>query len=631
MRTKDSFADGDERPGRFPAAIVARLRRDVPLAILDVAVLVSAYVLPLVPSALRNGGYLGHPYWGHLPVFLLIATAVQLTVNSAMGLYEQMWRYASVEEARRVLLAVVIGYVVMLVAWLVLGASPFLPMSVMVFGPLLTLIGFGAIRFQSRLFALRRRAVMGTEARVLVVGAGDGGAMVLKDIVRNPSVGLEPVVIVDDDPSKVGRTLFGVRVRGTTKDIPRLVARLEIDQVLLAIPSAGRDVVRSVAALCEEASVTLRVLPSVHEVVKGRVAARDIRDLQIEDLLGREQVETDMEAVRRIVAGRRVLITGAGGSIGGEIARQVLALEPAALVLLDHDETHLHDLSTALDGAGVVSALADVRDQASMLSTFMAHQPHVVFHAAAHKHVPLLETHPEEAVRTNIVGTANVVDAAAIAGVERFVLISTDKAVHPVSVMGSSKWFAEQIVRSQQDGPGILCAVRFGNVLGSRGSVIPTFLRQIARGGPVTVTDPAMTRYFMSIEEAVRLVLQAAAMSEGGEVFTLDMGEPVNVLELALNVIRLSGHIPGRDIHVEIVGPRPGERLMETLAAPEEGLRPSAHPAISVSRPPQPDPIALRRALRELEGLIREARQDELIARLKATWQEQSVLTGGTL
>jgi FlaA1/EpsC-like NDP-sugar epimerase len=226
------------------------------------------------------------------------------------------------------------------------------------------------------------------------------------------------------------------------------------------------------------------------------------------------------------------------------------------------------------------------------------------------------------------VGTANVVDAAGIAGVERFVLISTDKAVHPVSVMGASKWFAEQIVRSQQDGPSILCAVRFGNVLGSRGSVIPTFLRQIARGGPVTVTDPGMTRYFMSIEEAVRLVLQAAAMSEGGEVFTLDMGEPVNVLELALNVIRLSGHIPGHDIQVEIVGLRPGERLVETLVASEEVLGPSAHPAIFMSKPAHPDPIMLRRMLHELEGLIREAKQEELSARLKAAWKERSVLAG---
>jgi FlaA1/EpsC-like NDP-sugar epimerase len=359
-------------------------------------------------------------------------------------------------------------------------------------------------------------------------------------------------------------------------------------------------------------------LPSIREVVGGRITARDIRDLQIEDLLGRQQVSVDMDAVAAIVRGRRVLVSGAGGSIGSEIARQVVALEPQSLVLLDHDETHLHDLMTELHGnPEVLIALADIREQDRVLSVFDRHRPEVVFHAAAHKHVDVLETHPEEALATNMMGTANVTDAAIATGVRRFVLISTDKAVRPQSVMGASKWFAEQIVRSV-DGGCVFCAVRFGNVLGSRGSAIPTFLRQIALGGPVTVTHADMARYFMSIREAVLLVLQAAALSEGGEVFTLDMGDPVNILELARRLIRFSGRVPGRDIPIEFIGIRPGEKLVEDLVDPAEESVPSQHPSIVVSRPPRPQRAALKHAMRELEALAQAGRSDELARRMKA-------------
>jgi FlaA1/EpsC-like NDP-sugar epimerase len=488
---------------------------------------------------------------------------------------------------------------------------------VIIMGAILSLIGFGAIRFQARLFAFRRRFEAPGRARVLIVGAGDAGAMVLRDIVRNPSLGLEPVAILDDDPRKVGLELNGVPVRGTRASIPSLVAGLRVDQVLLAIPSATSELIRDVAALCEEAEVMLRVLPSVREVVGGRVSARDIRDLRIEDLLGRLQVQTDLEAVAGIIRGRRVLVLGAGGSIGSEIARQVASYEPSALALLDHDETHLHDLLEDLDGAeGVDGTLVDIRDRDRLMATFMHHRPEVVFHAAAHKHVPLMERHPEEAVLTNVIGTANAVDAAVATGAERFVMISTDKAVRPTTVMGASKWLAEQLVRSVGNGDCVFCAVRFGNVLGSRGSVIPTFLRQIARGGPVTVTDASMARYFMSVHESVQLVLQAAAISQGGEVLTLDMGEPVNILALAHKIIRLSGRVPNRDVPITIVGVRPGEKLVEDVVDPAEEPLPSSHPAIVVSRPGIPDRAALRRAVRELEILVSEARPAELAERM---------------
>jgi FlaA1/EpsC-like NDP-sugar epimerase len=348
---------------------------------------------------------------------------------------------------------------------------------------------------------------------------------------------------------------------------------------------------------------------------------------RIEDLLGRKQVETDLVAVAAMLRGRRVLVTGAGGSIGSEIARQVAGYDPTMLVLLDHDETHLHDVVMSLEeletrphheDLRVETVLADIRDRERVFGIFMRYQPEIVFHAAAHKHVPVLELHPEEALATNVLGTANLADAAVFTGAERFVLISTDKAINPASVMGASKWLAEQVVRSLQNGHSVLCAVRFGNVLGSRGSVIPTFFRQISNGGPVTVTDPNMTRYFMSVQEAVQLVLQAAALSIGGEVFTLDMGEPVRILDIAERLIKLSGRIPGRDVPIEIIGIRPGEKTVEEVVAPDEQPVPSGHPAIVVSKPPVPPRAAVHRALAELELLVEEAPPSELATRIKA-------------
>lgn len=556
---------------------------------------------------LRFDGAVPEPAWRSFWRFIPVVVLLHLLSNFLFGLYGQMWRYASVQEARRVVLAgataaTLVGGAVTLVG----GAERPIPLSVVALGACMSVFGFGAIRFQSRLFAVRRRTAGPHRKRVLLVGAGEAGAMVLRDIRRDPTLGLDPVGFVDDDPAKTGLSLHGIPVLGTRSSLSFTIERLQVDQVLLAIPSATSEIVRDVATVCEQSRVTLRVLPSVREILHDRVTARDIRDLRIEDLLGRQQVGLDAEVVAGMLRGRRVMITGAGGSIGSEISRQVAAFEPAALILLDHDETHLHDLISELEPAPSVSyALADVRDRDRMLEVFTHHMPNVVFHAAAHKHVPLLETHPEEALATNVLGTANVAEAASAAGAERFVLISTDKAVRPSSVMGASKWFAEQVIRSLHVTGTIFCAVRFGNVLGSRGSVIPLFMRQIRSGGPVTVTDPRMARYFMSIQEAVCLVLQAAAMSEGGEVFTLEMGDPVKIIDLAQRLIRLSGRVPERDIEIELIGARPGEKLVEDALDPRERPAPSHHPGILVSRPPMPDRAALKRALLHLEALKR--------------------------
>jgi FlaA1/EpsC-like NDP-sugar epimerase len=635
----------DQEPGSHQSAalapesggLAARVRRDAPLAILDLGVALTCYLLTLV---LRFDGSVPDRYWSTFWAFLPAALASHLLVNLLCGIYGPMWRYASVLEARRIVRAGTIGGLTVVLAnllvQLVSGGLRALPLSVTIFGAVLNLLGTGAIRFQSRLFAARQRSLDTGRLRVLIVGAGAAGSMMLKDLLHSPSLGLVPVAVVDDDRRKLGRRLHGVPVLGTLTAIPRLVDRFGVNAVLLAIPSATDDLVREVAAFCERASVTLKVLPSVHETVGGKVTARDLRDLRIEDLLGRKQVETDLEAVKAMLRGRRVLVTGAGGSIGAEIARQVASFGPESLILLDHDETHLHDAVMSLDeyrddlsaaatdielvaaGMRVEVVLADIRDRKRVFSVFMHCRPDIVFHAAAHKHVPVLELHPQEALATNVLGTANLADAAVATAVGHFVLISTDKAINPKSVMGASKWLAEQVVRSLQTGQTVLCAVRFGNVLGSRGSVIPTFFRQIGRGGPVTVTDPDMTRYFMSVQEAVQLVLQAAALSSGGEVFTLDMGQPVRILDLAERLIRLSGRIPGRDVPIQIIGARQGEKMAEDIVSPDEEPVHSSHPSIVVSRPPVPDRALVHRALAQLEQLVLEASPADLANRMKA-------------
>lgn len=574
------------------ARFVAAGRADVALLLLDVVLVGMAYALALV---MRFDGSVPGRYIDAFGSFLVVAVALHVVVNWVWGLYGQMWRHASVEEARRILLA---GATTTVVLVMMLGPSRPQPLSVMLVGSVVATLLIGAVRFQSRLFALRRRSRDG-ERRVVVVGAGDSGAVLIRDMLRSESSTLSPVAVLDDDVRTHGRNLHGVPVVGPTSEIASVGRRLRADEVLLAIPSARGEMVRRIAALAEGAELPLRVLPSVRELVDGRVSVRDVRDLNIEDLLGRAQVHTDFSSVRELVGGRRVIVTGAGGSIGSEIARQVAAGEPERLLLLDHDETHLFEASYTLPMPSV-ELLADVRDGALMDDIFAAERPDIVFHAAAHKHVPLLERFPSEAILTNVVGTANVANAAERVGVDQFVFVSTDKAVRPSSVMGASKRVAEQITLTR--GNGRFCAVRFGNVLGSRGSVVPLFLQQLRAGGPVTVTDERMTRYFMSIPEAVELVLQSAVYASDREIFMLDMGEPVRIVELAERMIRLSGYRVGEDIRIEFTGIRPGEKLHEELHVPrDEPVRLTGHPSI----------VALSsscRSRRQVDGIVRRLR-----------------------
>ena len=607
----------DSREQNLPGRVVSHVKRDAPLVLLDIAVVVPAYMLALV---VRLEGVVPPDRWRAFWVFVPVLILAHLLSNFLFGLYGQMWRYASVQEARRLLLAGGTSLILLLGITAILSASrrP-LPVSVVIFGCALSVGVFGAFRFQSRLFAFRRREVVEADerTRVLIMGTGDAGAQIVGDVLRHPEARLDVVGLLDDDPRRLGLSLHGVLVRGGRADIPHVVAELGAQQVLLAIPTATSGLIRDVAERCEEAGVSLRVLPSLREMVGGNVTVADLRDLRIEDLLGRQQVQTDLAAVRALLHGRRVLITGAGGSIGSEIARQVAVFGPADLFLLDNDETHLYDLITAMEQGAAHSVLADIRDRARIDEVFRELRPQVVFHAAAHKHVPILETHPHEAFQTNIMGTANVAEAALASGVERFVLISTDKAVRPSSVMGASKRMAEEIVRSLKGRGTVFCSVRFGNVLGSRGSVVPTFLRQIREGGPVTVTDPEMTRYFMSVQEAVQLVLQASSMAKGGDLFTLEMGEPMKIVDLANKLIRLSGRVPGRDIAVQMVGARPGEKRHEELVDDDEYPVASGHPGIVVAMPSAPDPALMRVRLRQMSALAHDSQRAELAVLLR--------------
>jgi FlaA1/EpsC-like NDP-sugar epimerase len=594
------------RRGVAIARTAIRVPGDAFLAVFDAFAILSAYTALLL---LRFDLDVPPRYWDRFGWFVLVAVAVHLVANRAWRTYGHMWEHASVEEARRLLAAGLTAAVVIvsLTTWSALRV----PLSVALVGPLFATVIMGATRFQSRLFAFRRASDHGPGLRVAVVGAGAGGGAAIREMYRDHHLAMTPVAVLDDDTRIRGRSLNGVPIVAGIDDLERVVAEHDVHQVLLAIGAPSSDVADRVARGATAAGVPVKVMPRLGDLIHGHASLREVRDLRIEDLLGREQVVLDLQSVRALLRGRRVLVTGGGGSIGSEIARQVAELHPAALIILDHDETHLHDAAQTLPPS-TQQVLADVRDREVIERAFAAIRPEVVFHAAAHKHVPLLETHACEAVSTNVLGTINVIDAAVRSGAERFVFISTDKAARPMSVMGASKWVAEQIAMLRTPG-ATFCAVRFGNVLGSRGSVIPTFQRQIAGGGPVTVTDPRMTRFFMSTREAVSLVLNAAASDDRG-ILMLEMGQPVNILDLAERMIRLSG-FEVDEIGIEFVGARPGEALEEEMRGPFEGLERTDLAGIVSVRPVPLRAETLEQVLDDLvEAVAR--RDDEAAAAL---------------
>ncbi|MEW5985874.1 MAG: nucleoside-diphosphate sugar epimerase/dehydratase [Chloroflexota bacterium] len=534
-------------------------------------------------------------------VYTFIAVCQRPLIFYRFGLYRRYWRYASEGELILIGGAVIVStlYVSLTyaVAHALFLASYHLPRSIPILDSLLVLVALGASRFSVRLTDHWRRSRQRSNARrVLIMGAGDAGSIMVRELQHNPRLGLEPVGFVDDDAAKHGMSIHNVPVLGNRLDIPQLARNYKVDEVIIAMPTAPGKVIREIVDVCEKVSVQTRIIPGIYALLDGSVSLNQLRHVEIEDLLRREPVQTDGEGVCRLLRGRRVLVTGGGGSIGSELCRQVLRCDPAELIIVGHGENSVFEAQNELrrrlaqqNPGGrppeVQAVIADVRFPERIEAVFRKYRPQVVFHAAAHKHVHLMELNPSEAITNNVLGTRNVLNAALATGVERFVMISTDKAVNPTGMMGASKRAAELLVHRAAARSGRpYVAVRFGNVLGSRGSVVQVFKNQIANGGPVTVTHPEMKRYFMTIPEAVQLVLQAAVLGKGGEVFVLNMGEPVRIVDLARDLIELSGLEVERDIDIVYTGLRPGEKMYEELFVPGEKYEQTCHDKIFIAR-----------------------------------------------
>jgi FlaA1/EpsC-like NDP-sugar epimerase len=580
------------------------------LFLLDAAALVAA---PLIAFVVR---FEDVAWIGQNPrivlSYILLAGPVRLFAFYNLGMYRRLWRHASIGDLKQILMA---GGVASIFAgaiglWIMpathISASR-VPFSVVFIDAFLTTAAIALPRLLARTLRVRnpRRRRRDPGRPALIVGAGDTAKLVAKELIANPNLGFEPIGFVDDDLTKQNQMLLELPVMGTLTAIKGIVEQHGVSELIIAMPSARGDVVRKVVRAGLDCGIPTLTVPSLPELISAKTNGTSLREVEIQDLLRREPVETDLAAVAELATAETVLITGAGGSIGAELCRQIARLAPARLVLLGHGENSIfdiiHELRTDFPDVAFMPVIADVRDRKRIAAIFNYHKPHAIFHTAAHKHVPLMEENVIEAITNNVFGTLNVVDASLEAGCEHFVFISTDKAVRPTSVMGATKRIAELIVqRAATKHNRNFVSVRFGNVLGSRGSVVPTFLRQIRSGGPVTVTHSEMQRYFMTIPEAVQLVLQAGALGRGGEVFLLDMGEPIRIVDIATDLIRLSGLTVGADIEIKFTGVRPGEKLYEEMFFSAENVLMTDHPKVLRAR----NGILPEGIMRRIEALV---------------------------
>ena len=540
---------------------------------------------------------------------IVTITLIKLVIYYIFGLYKNLWKYASIYEVLQIVGTTVVANTAV-VSYMFLTQDP-LPRSIFAIVVLLDIALIGGLRFSFRASrSLRDR--MGDKGfkkkgqikqkRSLIIGAGEAGAQVIKELRNHKELNSIPVAVIDDNDEKYGARINGVPVVGDRYHIKKVVEKYRIDEIIIAIPSMQRQEIRGVIEECNKTKCKLKIVPGLSELIDGEVSIQAIREVKIDDLLGREPVKLDMEGIQGYIKDRVVLVTGGGGSIGSELCRQIAAIQPKKLLILDNYENNAYaiqnEIRSTYPEVDLFTIIASVREKERMDEIFATHKPQVVFHAAAHKHVPLMEDNPQEAVKNNIFGTRNVAECADKYGTERFVLISTDKAVNPTNIMGASKRVAEMVIQAlDKESNTEFIAVRFGNVLGSNGSVIPLFKEQIEKGGPVTVTHEEVTRYFMTIPEAVQLVVQTGSMAKGGEIFVLDMGEPVKIIDLARNLIRLSGFEPDVDIEIKVVGLRPGEKLYEELLLDGEGLEDTCHEKIFVGKPMYTDFKFLQREL----------------------------------
>ncbi|MHB9156321.1 MAG: polysaccharide biosynthesis protein [Endomicrobiales bacterium] len=556
-----------------------------------------------------------------LLAWLPAAVAVRISFFQFFGLYRRVPRYVSMNDLLNVGKAVSAGSVALVAVIAFAGGLPGFPRSVFVIDFALALLIIGASRVAGR--ALREFALWSSRAgkKVLIVGAGDAGYSILREIRSNPRFNYRVVGFVDDDPAKQRMRLQGVPVRGTRRDIRRIAEKCGADEIIIALPSAHRREIQGIMDECRKTRSVVRILPALSDLIGGKVTLKQVREVQIEDLLGREEVTIDEASIGEYLAHRRVLVTGAGGSIGAEICRQVMRFHPSSLILFGRGENSIFEIYNELfprrGAVELVQVIGDIINRKKLEGLFEKQNPQIVFHAGADKHVPLLESNPDEAVLNNVIGTRNVIEVAQAIAAEKVVCVSTDKAADPACVMGCTKRLAEMLIQGSRSCGTAVTGVRFGNVLGSRGSAIPLFREQIRRGGPVTVTHPSMTRYFMTIPEAAQLVLQSGAIGACGEIFLLDMGKPIRILDLARQMITLSGLEPGKDIAIRYTGLRPGEKLAESLTGREETLEKTAHPKIfRLSRGSGALPLK-EEDLEELRRLAIEMDSDGIIRKLR--------------
>ncbi|MEK5491317.1 nucleoside-diphosphate sugar epimerase/dehydratase [Paenibacillus sp. FSL R7-0297] len=526
------------------------------------------------------------------------------------GLYRRMWQYASIGEIVSILKAIVFGAIIAYgISLIILPAR--VPFGVEVRVMETTLVLVGGIRFLWRFLRKERMNDKDTETHALIVGAGDCGMLIAKEMMGPSFAHTKLVGFIDDSPNKHHMSILGLPVLGNRYDLPRLVKEKNIHEIIIAMPSVSRTEISEIINLAKTTGAKLKIIPALNDLIAGKISVKKLRDVSVEDLLGREPIVADMNSILGYVHNKTVLVTGAGGSIGSELCRQISPFAPDKLLILGHGENSIYTIEMELRKSfpylNIVTIIADVQDRTRLMDVFQSYKPQVVFHAAAHKHVPLMERNPSEAIKNNVFGTRNVADCADKYGTERFVMISSDKAVNPTSVMGATKRIAEMYVQSLNASSHTkFSAVRFGNVLGSRGSVIPAFKKQIAAGGPVTVTHPEMVRYFMTIPEAVQLVIQSGSFAKGGEVFVLDMGEPVKILNLAEDLITLSGYEPYTDIDITFSGIREGEKLYEELLTDEENLGSTQHDRIFIGRPNVISQNQLELEFKRLERVLTE-------------------------
>jgi FlaA1/EpsC-like NDP-sugar epimerase len=560
---------------------------------------------------------------------VLLVLAIKVPVFVAFGFYNRWWRYVSTQDMWGAVRGIAVASVAAYLVFTLLDFHPAaVPRGIWIVDLLLLLACVTGTRLLARTLIERPAAgsIVARGKEVLIVGAGDAAQLILKEMLKNPALGYTPIGLVDDDPRKKNLRVHGVRVLGTTDELRHLLRDRRPDELLIAIPSASGETRERIVQIARAEQIPVKTLPGLPELISGDFnLAGQIRPVQVEDLLGREPVEADLESIAGYLTGEVVLVTGAGGSIGAELCRQIARVGPTRLVLVDNGEPGLFEIERELvDERGfhaTAAILADAGSAAKMRQIFEKYRPAVVFHAAAYKHVPLLEANPLDAVRNNTLATRTVADVAVEFGAKRFVLVSTDKAVNPKTIMGQSKALCEWIVEAwgqRSDTTTRFCGVRFGNVLGSSGSVIPIFRKQIARGGPVTVTHADMTRYFMTIPEAVQLVIQAGAIGGRGQVYVLDMGEPVKIVDLAETMIRLSGKEPVTEIEIEFVGARPGEKLHEELWSRDETVTPSSHEAILLVTRPSIDAEWLEEELDALAAFVQAGETLELVGRLNS-------------